>query len=357
MRTVVKSNEVFHLWVHEAQSNARGAASISFHGPDAYSYGAVIGRIVRNAAGEKAFLVATRSYSITTSRHQGMLRRAIPSDARKFFAREINHPNIMLAELVDSIPGLAAKAKRARQNKEWRLREVQGAIETARGLAEFFGLPVPAVCESDDLDSQIEAALADHKRREELEAVRRREVQERQKAEYFARYEPVMRKWAERTGEPAITAEDSAEHMIAAVNAQTAHENEEAARGVLAAWLRGDSLDYSAQSKLRYLPGHYMRVEGREVVTTTGARVPLAHVQRAAPAVLRMIDAAKQSGEPFYPPSTLRLGHYTLSAVTPDGTVMVGCHKFQESEIRRFADVISGLPVEAEESRELEAAV
>lgn len=49
MRTVVKSDEIGHLWAHQTQDRAR-AGNLSFQGKEFYSYSTVIARIAENKA-------------------------------------------------------------------------------------------------------------------------------------------------------------------------------------------------------------------------------------------------------------------------------------------------------------------
>jgi hypothetical protein len=75
----------------------------------------------------------------------------------------------------------------------------------------------------------------------------------------------------------------------------------------------------------------------KSVQTTKHALVPLTDVRKIAKLVLRYVkggDHWQRNGQ------HLRVGDYELDAITSDGTVHVGCHKFKREEILRFAGVL-----------------
>ena len=130
MRNVVSSSEVYHLWIAEAQVSARNSSSsVSFDGDTAYSYRAPIGRIVRNREGFRAVLRSGHQYSVTTSKHQSYLWRAIPSDVQVFTLETLDRPfgwgndraedyGVHVASYQSRIAEAQGKAKRARSSKE-----------------------------------------------------------------------------------------------------------------------------------------------------------------------------------------------------------------------------------------------
>lgn len=82
----MNNTQVAHLWANQAKPSAKGS-NFYFDGPALYSFGShfCVGRIVKNKRGEKAFLLNSASYSISTSRHQTYARRAIASGERIFY--------------------------------------------------------------------------------------------------------------------------------------------------------------------------------------------------------------------------------------------------------------------------------
>lgn len=99
-RHVVPTREVFHLWAHQAQDNARNSkGSVSFRGKIAYSYREPIGNIVSDRKGRNVALVSSQTFSVTTSSHQTDLHCAIgygdakvmPSFSVPYVTAEINN--------------------------------------------------------------------------------------------------------------------------------------------------------------------------------------------------------------------------------------------------------------------------
>jgi len=114
-------------------------------------------------------------------------------------------------------------------------------------------------------------------------------------------------------------------------------------------WLKGEHVS------LGFLPFDYMRVvrdyhvdiyEGgvftgtklADVVQTTRqAIVPIDDVKRIAPLVLKIIREGrswKRNGK------QIDVGDFSLDAITSDGLVLVGCHRFKKEEVERFASVL-----------------
>lgn len=79
-RTVYPSQELAHIWAHgqHGDRHLRCAASFSISGNRAVSYNTEIARRVF-VDDTPVFLINSRSYSVTTGKHQGWIRRAIPS--------------------------------------------------------------------------------------------------------------------------------------------------------------------------------------------------------------------------------------------------------------------------------------
>src|ERR1035437_2858663 len=79
---VFDTGEIPHLWAHRTQEEARNRQGNLYFADDTiYSYGShfPIARPVTNEAGERAVLLTTATYSVTTSSHCSAVRSAIPS--------------------------------------------------------------------------------------------------------------------------------------------------------------------------------------------------------------------------------------------------------------------------------------
>jgi hypothetical protein len=78
-----------------------------------------------------------------------------------------------------------------------------------------------------------------------------------------------------------------------------------------------------------------LRVNGEQIETSLGARIPLA----AAPMVWNLVQRALGAGgfEPSHALGRLKLGDYPLDRIDADGTLHAGCHAIPYSELEVMA--------------------
>lgn len=304
MRHVVKSGEVYHLWAAQAQDSARSSSAMSFEGTKAYSYRAVIGEILSAPNGERAYILDSSSFSVTTSSHQSDLYRAVYNRAN-VFRTEISlphygsvEPQAVLDALVSELPPLALKWKRARQYKDMYETGINRTMRAAADFAALFRLPLPAFDAVSDMAASIE-------KQDKEERARLREI-EKCRQEQYAEYE---------------------------------RQRIEEAQEYLPKWLAGDTDGYNGYWRLHRLPTAYLRLlsDGVNVQTTLGAIVPLDHIVKAAPLVLAYLREGREYKRNGH---TIHLGHYVLDSIDRDGTVKAGCHTFAKEEILRFAALL-----------------
>ena len=142
MRTVFPARELPHMWAHQTAFSGRtpGRANESFAGDIYYSYSAPIGRLITRR-GVTAYLLTQRVWSVTTSRHQSFLRRAIPADALILYCHTIGDtPAAMLAYCLERAATAANKAERARKYKDQHLGDQAAWLDHARDVAKFYSL-------------------------------------------------------------------------------------------------------------------------------------------------------------------------------------------------------------------------
>ena len=281
MRRIFPSREVYHLWANERQSEARNAGdTVSFHGMSAYSYAAEIGRIVKREGGRKAFFVNTHSYSVTTSKHQSYLRRAIPSIFPVFRVPSmdfIGNHDAMLEHYAAQTAELEGKIKRARTHKDTHLHYMQMVQEELEAYCRFY-----------DLASMGAFAPDAEKYRELMEAAQARLKQARE----------------ERAERERIERADDARR-----------------------WRAGEFVP-----NIYYHPDTMLRIIGEQggpaVQTSRGATVPLV-------AARRMV-ALWRAGREL---AGKRIGGYIVRRF--DGNVLeVGCHRIDVGEMARFAELV-----------------
>jgi hypothetical protein len=300
MRTVHPTSEIPHLWIHQTQTEAKNPGhNLYFTGTTIYSYGShfPMADIVERK-GKRAVMFTTRTYSVTTAKHLSQTKRAVPAGMQVFevsdiFARKVDEHKKNLEGYRRRINEFALKSLRARTtfNKEWKHKEALALAAEASLYAVFFNLrfkppTVPA------LDSKLlwdMKAKEDAKRKAQNEAARerRRLADEENLKQFIERF---------RNGETVYGG------------------------------------GYGAPTMLR--------LEGEEVVTSRGARVPASHAKRA----IKFVRTVMESGQEWQRNGhTFHIGPYSLDKVTATGTVHAGCHVIEWAEIERLAPALEGV--------------
>jgi hypothetical protein len=290
-RHIVPSQEVYHLWAQgNTNKGADGPAiwarnssdSVSFSGKDAYSYRAIIGRIVERKGHGRAYLVSTRTWSVTTSGHQSMLRRAIGYDTPNVFhisnLGPDDSPSVHRERIADYLNGLAALAlsqKRARKDymREHYTTQIDEHIKEVRAYCAYFGLKVPKVETGALLVNLEEAKKAEAKRERERQAKAKRDLAK------------AAAEW--RTGERQSMPYGYPDVML----------------------------------RLRRMDDDKLRVE-----TSRGAQVSYDVAER----LYRAWSARTvQAGD--------AVNGYTVTRVNGDSSLQIGCHTITRAEAERFA--------------------
>ena len=300
MKTVFSSDEIPHLWAHARAEQGRSPSALSFRGAVLFSYGTWIGERLANGA----FLLNSTSYSVSTSKHQTMMRGAIPNDAPKFYLDQVQRGESTFLCYREPMPALGRRLfdhyldrsadyqKQAAELPERR----KGAKQQAEARAAHFLAEAQRVSDFFKLRRKVDpktvARLAKSKAREEERKAKERAARaERAQAEELER----VRQWMAGEGE---------------------------------AWLR---LDYSSNALLRVSPSNPEVVE-----TSKGMRLPLRGVRLAWLFVQSKRGAGwHKNGETFeIQDADGRAWH--LDAVTEHG-VVAGCHRLTWAELDWFA--------------------
>lgn len=326
------TNEICHLWAHglgteeDPERHIRNPqGNLYAHGNELFSYGShyPLGLRIPTRDGVTVYLLNPRSYSVTTSKHQGAARSAIPGgpesvvvwlpvdfwssvkdrrsglELRKFFTAEIQQT------LAPAHNTRCSYYKRnAALEKSRSLRRIWEAL--SRAMRFRVRSPIPVFPEPDPAD---------------LEAVRVRDA-ERQ----AVRDEKRKAKWA---------AWQAAEPERAAAYAKQKEERKaEAERLAKQVWI---DLPLWKCGELETLRGAHLlgfdalRIRAGVVESSGGARVPLEACLSFFRNTLQTVIACK--GERF---SEIQLGAYRGVTATDKG-LKVGCHLFPWKEVRGFA--------------------
>lgn len=325
MKTVFTSREIAHVWAHQSAPHGKSPGAVSFNGPVIYSYSTAMARFIEHK-GKRAIILNVTSYSVSTSKHQGRINSAIYGLDIPVFRVNGRQRGTDLrfygSELFTYYIESAAKQEvqsllpRIRQTtRDSHKAQASAFLEQAKAVAAFYGL-------RKKVDEKAVQRLATAKARAEK---RERIAQEKREAAYRA--------------------EQLADYE---------------------AWKRGEvgHLSFTAG----YFPVAF-RVEGDELVSTLGARVPLRAAQVAYRFAMRVREAwakcpkcGNESVNTTCPKCVVRqnkiapawhengetceVGHYRLNAINEHG-IVAGCHRITWAELERLAPVLSGETVNA----------
>lgn len=298
MKTVVSSEMVAHLWVHQSQSEARnGTGSLYFRDSTIWSYGSHF-PIARHVNG--VVLQTTDRCSMTTStKHQPVVRQACSH------LTVYNVPDVLadtpaqhaenLADYQKRYETALLKASRARSNADWHIETAAELFTKGNAYAECFEIP----------ERMTERDTAELIERAKAHTAARREANKR-RAE--ARREQLDTEW---------------------------QEFQEA----LPAWRTGlaplPRLSYDNPHKPK---GALLRVIGDTVKTSQGAEFPVS----AAPLAWRIVKRCKDTGTAWQSNGEqVRLGHFRLDSVDTAGNVRAGCHYVEYAECEGLARTLN----------------
>lgn len=300
MKTVFTSHEIAHIWAHKSAPHGKSPGAVSFDGPVIRSYSTAIARHIEHK-GKPAIVLNVTSYSVSTSKHFGRIASAIHGLDIPVFRIGGQHMGTDLCFTGDELftHYVEKAAMHLRDAEQPRIRpatpeahkgRAAHALEQAQAVAAFFGL-------RKKVDEKAIARLAAAKLR----------------AEKKAQQEQEKRDATER-------ADQQRAYIL---------------------WLYGlcPTPDESRYFNARLFPVAF-RVEGDELVSTLGARVPLRAAQVAYRfAMSKRGQEWRENGE------TCPVGHYRLNAINAQG-IVAGCHRISWEEIERLAPVLSGAAVE-----------
>ena len=282
-RTVVNTSEVTHLWAHQSQAVARNSGhSVFFEGSTIYSFGSHF-PMARHVDG--AVLITTRSYSVTTSKHQGYVRQAC-SHLTRFYvdnvsARSKREHRENLALMRDEYENLIVKASRARVWGQQYLNQAERCRQDANEYSAFF-----------KLTTRIKPA--------DVESIKERAKKAQAKAKTAKRKELARRKFQWQKEE--------------------------------ANWRNGgSSLPHAYQ-----LPP-ILRLIDDTVQTSHGARFPAEHARKALPVIVRCKEKGREWKRNGH---AVRLGPYQLDSIDVNGNVVAGCHRVAFSEVEYIAGLL-----------------
>jgi F0F1-type ATP synthase membrane subunit b/b' len=128
MKTVFSNRELTHVYAQQSQEHGR-SGSMFFYGTKIYSYGYhyLLAEFIDN----ETVLINDTGYSNTTSKHISLVRSAT-SHKRQFFKTETD-----LNEVHNTITSYLQKLPRARENKEYYLKQILKLFRNLNKYLEY----------------------------------------------------------------------------------------------------------------------------------------------------------------------------------------------------------------------------
>ena len=277
MRTVLKSQELFHFWANKIQSEGR-SGNTRFEGNDLYSYRTVIARHLPDGS----TAISTQTYSPTTTDHQASARRALPVYGKLIPVYQIGSVKSVFNDAKRESDSLQTKALTARTNADAYRMQARVILADANRYAMAMGSA------------------------ERLEIV---ELTPEQQEAHKTAHKAALKAKRERKAKQQVEAEALAAER-------------------LTAWMAGDT---SVSSYTLRTLAVRLRIRGDVVESNQGADIPLADAVKLWPLIKRC-----KAGDKCFTPGQ-PLGHYKLTKIREDGSIVVGCHDVNFSELERIA--------------------
>ena len=290
MKTVFDNRQLAHVWAQQKQPEGRGS-HMFFDGASIFSYGRhfEIARFVTRHK-RRAVLVTTRSYSISTSRHVEYVRGALYQlgvpvhyvasidDAARGADAMHEYYKVRMADAL-AAAGKARKADLVRMHYE----RAAGAAADGNAYARWAG--------------RRWRFTAPEMSPQHLDELRHKERAAANRA---------------RAAKAAREAADSAKHAERVID-----------------WRNGERV---ALGGFGYDHPTMLRVNGDEVETSRGARVPV-EAARLALLLIGRMRSQKTAWAPAEGAPLFHIGAFTLDAIDPDGNIIAGCHRIEWPEL------------------------
>lgn len=317
-KTVFANDMVAHVWAQMTQDHGRSHnGNFSFSGNTLYSYRTAIAKIYRTPSGPVILLTCER-YSVTTNgKHKNAVWRAtnygrsmpifeVPFIGAWDRKTDVDRNAANLAHFVAKYAEQVASLKRKRDLRAAPAKILAKTAAIATSYASAFNIAAPAF----NVDGDATAILAHHAARNARNADPAYQAKrERDKARREARQAEKER-----------------------IEALARFEREAELR---AKWLDGGSVWGARLTSSN--GGALLRVKGETLETSLGASVPLAHAVK----VFRFVKLCRDNGTEWCRNGhTIRVGHFQVDRIRPNGDFNAGCHFIEWTECERVARLI-----------------
>jgi hypothetical protein len=360
---VFDSQQCAHIWAAQSQDNGRNSSnSVSFVGPDFYSYRTVIASI-RNvskdatARDQRLVLINSNKYSMTTSsKHMPCVHRAIrgmdsvrvpfvePARWDSSLERDRIHA-ANVAYLQSEVTAAEAKLRKCTDsNVHWWETQIIERYKDLQRYSVYFGLPISMPNPEHSVNGSIE----------HIRATRRTAQAKRETPAYLARKaKQDAAREAERVRLAGMTwqerhAEESAKRTAKylAQREQALKDQEERAaktREAQAQWCAGigslNGMYFAKENGSAYCRWN---AERKQSETSQGAVVDYAQTVQALTFISNYCETlAKFNEEKWDAPADLhRVGPYFLRTIFANGSVQIGCHFIDKEELDKVRSAL-----------------
>ncbi len=351
MRHVFPTSEISHKWAHQTQEDARNPqGNLYFRGATLYSYrdSYPIARIFKKKNAQ-LILHVSETYSVTTSGHCSGARHAsshLPSiTVPVCIADRACEHAVNLKYLQDEQLRLHAEAGRVMSERavNWRANRAAALHKDLADYMIFFGIrrKMPALL-------SFAAAFERAHRIENPDPVRdARKIKQREQraAKVRAELQGIF---------DAYCTEVHAYNALVAAARKTLPEDPATTWRATGKWPHQTidtprpDLPWKQSRKIwqyfempnvetLYMPrdtGILLRINGEQIETSQGARIPVEH----APRIWRLVQAVMSAGRPYERNGhTEHAGSYPINKVDTDGTLRAGCHVIPYAELAMLA--------------------
>lgn len=292
-------SEVAHVWASRSQESGE-ASRVFFDGDTIYSYGRhfPIARFQKMPNGQEVVLFNADDYSMSTIKHKGHVRHAIPDNYTVV---------VMPSSLWSSY----------KSGKAYYIGEIKKALDASTATVHAWFNVQEAVRAINCLRQWARL----HKRTANYKFTKTDKASVKRALKFKRKYaEREAKRYKER--QELIAKE---KQLLADV----------CGGDVAKFWhTYGHLPDYESVSGIGLydLPCMVrMSTDNTEVITSQGARVPAEHAKRLFPVILRSRRNKKAYKIP--PMEPVRIGHYTLREISENGDVTIGCHNILWPEV------------------------
>jgi hypothetical protein len=287
MRKPKDIRECIHYWSAMALPEAK-CGNVRYDGPVIYSYAEPIGLLLPG----NRVLISSRNFSVTTSSHQTQARMAThhmrscsAPHLTKYHSSDLHLQGMHKENFRHWMRDAEYAVTELKNHPRRKIRianRLTSILQSYNAYREFFELDWPELS-SDEMRALVEET-AQRRHEEQLAAEKRREEQRR-----------------------IDEAEEATELLL---------------------W-RDHVTERRAFSKMALR----LSLDGTEIETTRGAAVPVTE----APVLWRYTSLCRRKGEAFTPDSEVKVGHYKLTRIEQDGTLVIGCHTIPFYELELMA--------------------